>query len=46
MITLASQDEKLMELLRRLNALTEKQAEIEKKIKEFEVNMKSEEPEE
>ncbi len=46
MITLASQDEKLMELLRRLEALTEKQAEIEKKIKEFEVNIKSEEPEE
>ncbi len=46
MITLASQDEKLMELLRRLEALTEKQAEIEKKIEEFEVNIKSEEPEE
>jgi len=45
-ITLASQDEKLMELLKRLKALTEKQAEIEKKIKEFEVNIKSEEPEE
>ncbi len=35
-----------MELLRRLEALTEKQAEFEKKIKEFEVNIKSEEPEE
>ena len=46
MITLATQDEKLMELLRRLKALTEKQAEIEKKIAEFEVNVKTEEPEE
>jgi hypothetical protein len=45
-ITLTSQDEKLMELLRRLKALTEKQAEIEKKIAEFEVNVKTEEPEE
>ncbi len=33
-----------MELLRRLKALAKKQAEIEKKIKEFEVNVKSEEP--
>jgi len=45
-ITLASQDKKLTELLRRLKALTEKQAEIEKKIMEFEVSVKSEEPEE
>ena len=45
-MTLGSQDEKLKELLRRLKALTEKQAEIEKKIAEFEVNVKSEEPEE
>lgn len=43
---MASQDKKLMELLRRLKALTEKQAEIEKKIAEFEVTVKSEEPEE
>lgn len=43
---MASQDEKLMELLRRLKALTEKQAEIEKKITEFEINVKTEEPEE
>ena len=43
---MGSQDEKLMELLRRLKALTEKQAEIEKKIAEFEVNVKSKEPEE
>lgn len=35
-----------MELLRRLKALTEKQVEIEKKIAEFEVNVKTEEPEE
>jgi len=45
-ITLASQDEKLMELLRRLKALTEKQVEIEKKIAEFETNVNTEEPEE
>ena len=43
---MALQDEKLKELLERLKKLTDKQADIEKKINEFEATVKPKEPEE
>jgi hypothetical protein len=43
---LASENEKLKELLDRLKKLTEKQALIEEKIREFEATVKPKEPEE
>jgi len=42
---MASQQEKLKELLERMKRLTAKQAEIEKKILNFEVTVKPKEPE-
>jgi len=43
---LASEDEKLMDLLERMKKLKDKQAAIEEKIKEFEATVKPKEPEE
>ena len=43
---MASENEKLKELLERLKNLTDKQADIEKKINEFEATVKPKEPEE
>jgi hypothetical protein len=43
---MASQEEKLKELLERMKRLTAKQAEIEKKIMDYEATVKPKEPEE
>ena len=43
---MASENGKLKELLERLKNLTDKQADIEKKINEFEATVKPKEPEE
>jgi hypothetical protein len=43
---MASQEEKLKELLERMKRLTTKQAEIEKKIMDYEATVKPKEPEE
>ena len=43
---MASENEKLKELLERLKNLTDKQGDIEKKINEFEATVKPKEPEE